>query len=105
MEKPYCMSECFYLLQLGQKTVYEMIQTGVGIVEMFGLGSLYTPASVLAVLLLQAGQTEASGDDEADDDDPHGELLSVLPWNCVSGDWLVLDHVLTPHTAPPTTDY
>ena len=54
-----------------------MIQPGVGIVEMFGLGSLHTPARVLGVLLLQAGEAEAAAED-GDDEDPHddGDYLS-----------------------------
>ena len=67
---------------------------------MFGPGRLHTPARVLAVLLLQAGQTEAGGEED-DDEDPHDEMTVVVP--C-----LELEHVLgllSPHTAPGATNY
>ena len=66
---------------------------------MFPLGRLHTAGRVLAVLLLQAGQAEAAGEEEADDEDPHDEMTVVPGW--LAG-WVVLEHVLTPHTAPLT---
>ena len=50
-----------------------MIQSGVGIVEMFGLGSLHTPARVLGVLLLQTGEAEAAAEAADYDENPHGD--------------------------------
>ena len=52
---------------------------------MFPFGRLHTASRVLAVLLLQAGQAEAAGEEEADDEDPHDEMTVVPGW--VAG-WL-----------------
>ena len=70
-----------------------MIQPGVGIVKMFPLGRLHTARRVLTVLLLQAGQAEAAGE-EADDEDPHDEM-TVVPTSAWLAGWVVLEHVLT----------
>ena len=56
-----------------------MIQSGVGIIEMFGLGSLHTPARVLRVLLLQTGEAEAAAEAADYDENPHGDDGDCLP--------------------------
>ena len=50
-----------------------MIQSGVRIIEMFGLGSLHTPAGVLRVLLLQTGEAEAAVEDADYEEDSHDD--------------------------------
>ena len=66
-----------------------MIQPGVGIVCMFGLGRLHTASRVLAVLLLQVGQAEAAGE-EADDEDPHDDHHRLTPV------WLLTQNMFSP---------
>ena len=68
-------------MKLSQNAVYEMVQTSIRIVEMFGLGSLNTSRGVLSVLLLQGGQAEVPGED-GEDSDLHGALC-VSCMSCV----------------------